>query len=158
MFRQNPSLPLLAGICLLLPACSSDTYLDHISLCQALAEDLLGDPPGIAWTGSKKKVQGYEDLEVHVSFRLGDKDPKEANQATCYYAYNIHDENASTDIDPMSVYETAPSTMTLNNRPVENLALAKSTNNVMLKTGKKMVTNAKDSVMDAAQRIQAGGQ
>ncbi len=158
MFRENPSLFLSAGVCVLLSACSSDTHLDHISLCRALTEDLLGDPPGISWTGSEKKLQGYEDLEVRISYGLADKDPQDANQAVCFYAYAEHDESASSSVDPMSVYETAPYKMILNNQPVENWALVKATNSAMLKTGKKMVTDAKQSVMDATQRIQAGRQ
>lgn len=144
----------LSGACLVLTGCSSTRDLDHIPMCQALVQDLLGNPQGIAWTDTEERIQGYQDLEARISFTVPKAGGAAQMQAVCYYEYVEKDAGAQSLADPSSAFSKAPHRMSLNGAQVSDKDLVAATNNVALKAGKELVDGAAKAVKDAPRALQ----
>ncbi len=156
MSTPKHTLPYMMALSLLgLSACSTpESNQQHVHMCQALAEDLLGTPQGIVWGTPEKNAQGYDGLVVNLNFTTANG---QAQQASCHYEYIADDDGISSISDPMAAYERAPDTMSLNKQSIPGLELIKASKNVMVRQGKEMVETAKQTVQDGAEIIQEKG-
>ncbi len=117
-------------------------------LCRDLGQVLLGvADDGIKWTGYTPVIQGYQDLEVRVSFSLRNEQGEQSHGvASCFYPYEQDDIGAETFEMPTAAYSTYPAKMVLNGETVDKKLLAQSINKVMVMQGKRAIENVQEKL------------
>ncbi len=117
-------------------------------LCRDLGQMFLGvEDSGVEWTGVTPVIQGYQDLEVRISFRLRDKQGEQSQGvASCFYPYEQDDIGAETFEMPTAAYSTYPVKMVLNGETMDKKLLAQSINKVMVMQGKRAIENVQEKL------------
>lgn len=137
----------LGGV-LLLTACSGQQQDVRETLCQQLAGQwLFSDLQRDDWQQTESIFNGYEDLQVRVSYSMKDSGGEDsAGNFSCYYAYETVEENAMTQADPASAYATYPSRVSHNGQTLERAWMADAVNKALLSQGRKAVDDSLETL------------
>ena len=143
------------GALTLLVSCSTQQTEQHIPMCQALAENLIGTPNGIVWVESKKITQGqsYEDLRVEIAFMAPNQSGESVRMAaTCYYAAEESADEAVVEwAGEDRPHENTPYKIVLNKQVVQEGDLIRAMNSVTIRMVKEMAESASKSIQYATE-------
>ena len=104
-----------------LSGCSSSSEDVRLTLCKKLVTTFIELPLDLKWKESEEKYTQFEDLVVTVNLDVQFKINNPISmQASCHYEYDeTIEEDVSTQVDPLSVYKTAPHKMILDGELIE---------------------------------------
>lgn len=124
---------------LLIVGCSGSTEDVRLTLCKDLVPELTNMSAKPEFTSEDIKIQGYEDLEVRLSFNAGDQ----TGRMVCFYPYNTPEENVIDHVDPAAAFDTYPNKVMLNGETLNHSQVAKKINQVLIKQGKQAIDKVK---------------
>ncbi len=135
---KNKKLLLMIGS-LLIAGCSGSTEDVRLTLCKDLVPELANISAKPEFTAEDVVVQGYEDLEVRLSFNAGDQTGK----MVCFYPYNTPEENVIDHVNPAEAFDTYPNKVMLNGEALNHSKVAQKINQVLIKQGKQAIEKVK---------------
>lgn len=137
----------------LLVACSGSTEDVRVTLCKDLVSEITAETVEASWDQEQMKFNGYEDMEVAISFTQSGTSGK----ISCFYPYDAVEENAMTQSDPASAHATYPSLVKFNNKAINSSELAKMINRVLLKQGKQAVKKGQEVIKTSVEELKIPG-
>jgi hypothetical protein len=137
--------------------CSGPREDVRVTLCKRLAETLLNGQEPMEWGDpvNEFKEPEFAVTSLRLEGQAGNLAPGSI-QASCYYDYDIVEQNAMTHADPFSAYASQPYRMTLNKETVPEAELYKAMNAVLRQQGKKIVERLDQGIEKAANTLESG--
>lgn len=137
-------LALLLTIGLSLGGCSDQPREPvQITLCKQLLINHTGlsNPP--EWSAPKVDMQRYQGVDIKVSYAATEQ--YGAGKASCHYAYEVEEEDARQDADPMLAFGSVPESLVLNGLAVEPTAIDRLVEKAMIAQGKAFAERVRKS-------------
>ena len=124
---------------LLIVGCSGSTEDVRLTLCKDLVPELTSSSGKPEFIAEDIVIQGYEDLQVRLSFNTGNQ----AGKMVCFYPYNTPEENVIDHVNPAAAFDTYPNRVMLNGETLDHSMVAKKINQVLIKQGKQAIDKVK---------------
>lgn len=137
--------------------CSGPREDVRVTLCKRLTETLLDSRAAIKWGDviNEFKEPEFAVTKLRLETQTGSTEPN-PTQASCYFDYDIVEQNAMTHADPFSAYASQPYRMTLDGETVPQSVLAEAMKAVLRQQGKKFVERLGQGVEKATETLESG--
>lgn len=143
MFKLSlPGIPVAVLLTAMLSGCSGSTEDVRITLCKDLAGQLLSEA---TLQSEDMIVPKYEDLEVKLSYQAGQAG-EAARSMSCFYPYNVPEENILDHVRPSEAFDTYPNRVVLDGQPLPSAQAARLINQVLVSQGKSAINNLQQQI------------
>jgi hypothetical protein len=136
-----------AALLVALTACSGPGEDVRVALCKDMAALATAGEDG-TWESTVQEQGRYQDLVVTVR--------SDGRTATCRYGFDDTAADYSMPGDPLAVYDTYPSALTVNGDPVSGQRLARLVEQAMVQQGKELADKARERIEQAGEALKEG--
>ena len=152
--RTLLSAALATALTLAASGCSGPGEDVRVALCKDMAGILAGsDAP---WSATVQEQGRFQDLIVRVQSQGAGDDAD-----TCRYPFDSEAEDYNMSANPLAVYATYPTALSLNGEAVDQRRLAELVEQAMVKQGRELADQARAAIEQAGEQVReeiSGGQ
>jgi hypothetical protein len=146
----------VAGIALLLGACSGPSEDVRVTFCKDIATAMVPTGVTITWDEPTFTISRPSHAITQLTFATEDAQGTSQAEVACWFKFEREGHSASAVANPIEEYATLPYAMTFNNRELSAGELKKLVNAEQLRRGGALIDTLQKGAKDMADQVRAG--